>query len=113
MATKRRTAQPIDDVDIASVLGNDEIPGDVTLSVQTLENGSRDSVFWPAQLGKLSGEAREVVSAIEHVVIARQRLLRELDGLVEELRSYGASWTVVGWCTGMTQQAAHKRWSTS
>ncbi len=102
-----------DDVDVASHIGNGEYDGELALSVRTMPDGSRSAIFWPVGWGKLDDYGRELVSDIQHTVMDRQRLLVELDGLVQELRNAGASWTVVGWCTGMTQQAAHKRWAES
>ncbi len=107
-----RKRQP-DDVDVASHIGNDQHDGDVAVHIRTMLDGSSDSIFWPVGWARLDDYGRELVSQIQHTVIQRERLLAELDGLVEDLRNEGASWTVIGWCTGMTQQAAHKRWADS
>jgi hypothetical protein len=106
MAERRKR----DAIDVASTVGNDEYGGDVEMQVRTRGDGTRDAIFWPVGWAKLSEHGRELVSDIQHLVLERQRRLEQLDALVAELRAEGASWTVIGWCTGMTQQAAHKRW---
>jgi hypothetical protein len=98
-------------LEVASAIGNDEDHGDIAVEIRTLRDGTRDAVFWPAGWARLDSDGRELVSELQHAVADRARLLDQIDGLVSELRNCGASWTVIGWCTGMTQQAAHKRWA--
>jgi hypothetical protein len=102
-----------DDVEVASAVGNDDDQGDddVAMAFGKREDGSPFMLVLPRPIANLSGELREVVIDMQQLVTHRQRLLHELDVLVAQARELGASWAVIGWSTGMSQQAATKRWS--
>jgi hypothetical protein len=37
-------------------------------------------------------------------------LAEDLDALVPEMREAGASWSAIGWCCGISREAAYQRW---
>lgn len=89
-------------------LGN----GDVEVSVVAYESaeGDRQVILVPRSVKALKGEAAEIVHEIQLQSRAAMKARERLDELVPEARSYGVSWNVIGWSTGMTAQSAQGRW---
>lgn len=64
-------------------------------------------------VGPLGPDRRHVTDALAQVALKSGEIefhREELDGIVEEARSTGASWSDIGRATGITPQAAHRRW---
>jgi hypothetical protein len=81
------------------------------VEVRRLTDGR--AVLVPRALRDLRGAPADLVADLQHVAgeIARGQDL--LDGLVPECREAGLSWNSIGWCLGISSQAARQRWGTS
>lgn len=100
---------PSDSVDFASDFGiNNDDFGDEAITI-SVSNGS--AAFLPISVLRAAPEVRAILGDIQDVVLARQKLLRDLDRLVLEARDLGASWNILGWSTGMAGTNARKRWN--
>jgi hypothetical protein len=65
----------------------------------------------PRSIGRLTGEAGEVVQQLQDTVLQVVALEEHLEVLVLEGRALGVSWGGIGWSVGTTAQAARQRWS--
>ncbi len=116
MAKKRAPKAAIpddvpDDLDDCSDVGNDEHEDEGVAVVTGAGGAAAFLPIPPAGMDRLGSEAVARVSALQHAVMARRELLRQVDGLVEELRELGVSWNVIGWSVGTSSEAARQRWS--
>jgi hypothetical protein len=90
-------------------LGNDS-GEDVAVVMYEDADGGRHAVAVPRSVKALKGEAAEIVHEIQVQTRLAMKARSRLDELVPEARSYGVSWNVIGWSTGMAAQSAQGRW---
>jgi hypothetical protein len=81
----------------------------VVVASGSVAEGTRRAAVLPRSLTRLSGEALEVASSVQHALADVGRLHELIAGHVVELRELGASWAAVGWCVGTTSEGARKR----
>jgi hypothetical protein len=89
-------------------IGTEEAAED---GVEIVRSESGRVAFVPRSVGRLRGEALEIASEIQEVVVGIREAQERLDSLVQEGREVGMSWSAVGWCVGTTGDAARRRWS--
>lgn len=81
-----------------------------------LELDERGHVYPTDWTEAARAEARAAATLISEAESARQEIARHeavLANVVQQLRTMGASWTVVGAALGTTRAAAHKRYGGS
>jgi len=83
----------------------------VQVRVAVAADGKRSAVIVPRAFARLSEEGMEVVSDLQRKALALHDLRDEVEALVIEAREAGASWGVIGWSVGTSDQAARQRWS--
>lgn len=91
-------------------LGTVDVEEDLAVVVRTTPEGERVVVIVPKSVQRLSEEAHHYVSEMQRRVALIGEMRDELDVLAVEARDAGASWGAIGWSTGMSPQAARKRW---
>ena len=87
-------------------LGRDDLDGGEDLAVIV---GGSGAFLAPRSIRQATSRQRDVAARL-------QGLVRELDGLrvqlqmaVVDARAEGLSWSTIGWCVGLTGEAARKR----
>lgn len=107
MTTRQAVAE---DLDLA--LGHDTLE-DVAVVVARTSHGDLRAALLPRSVKALSTEDTLLVSDIQHRTVEIQQLAHQVGQLVEIARERGLSWSVIGWSTGLSSDAARKRWSDS
>jgi hypothetical protein len=87
--------------------GTDPEPFGVAL----LRSAEGEAYVLPRSVGRLRGEAADVVVDLQRQARTIDELERRVDHLVEHARELGLSWAVVGWSVGITAEGARRRWS--
>lgn len=86
----------------------DHDPVNVTL-VRT-EDGSARALMVPKAAEKLPRSVQLVLQDLWEAQAEVRRLEAESEEMVSMLRQSGASWSVVGWCCGITGEGARLRY---
>lgn len=113
MTTKGKSPRPLvveEDFDVATSVTNDEYGAPEEDGVNIVMAGPGRALFLPIAVKRLTPDKLEVLADLQHIVLERQKLLGDMEEVVLAARSMGLSWNVIGWSTGMTGQAARKRW---
>jgi hypothetical protein len=87
--------------------GHDEA---VTVQAGRRSDGSRMAGVVPASAGRLAPPALEVVGDLQRLGVQLRALQDQVPELVEEARSLGVSWALLGWCLGRTGEAVRLRY---
>ena len=112
MTKWKRPAEPAptaSDPDFDVIGGGDEDQADVALMF-----GQGLAAFVPESLRRAADRNPELLHALEAIqanVEHRRHLLEQLDYAVAAARHAGASWVHIGWCLGITSEAARRRFS--
>lgn len=64
----------------------------------------------PRAAARLTEEGREAFISVQRSVMAVREAQARLDEQIEWARDAGVSWALLGWCLGLTGEAARKRW---
>jgi hypothetical protein len=116
MATKRRGERQVDEFDVAAKIGNGDAGVEsegVAVVTETDEVGDRTAYFMPVRLRNASPRQRGLIRDVQQVVRRHAAALAELDVLVADMRESGLSWHSIGWCVGISDEGARKRWGGS
>jgi hypothetical protein len=106
MAKKKRETGRDWDFDPVTI-GTEEAAED---GVSILRSETGRVAFVPRSVGRLTGDALDVASEIQEVVVRIREDQERLEVLVREGREIGVSWAAIGWCVGVTAQGAQQRW---
>ncbi len=108
--SKRAKREPVEDV---APLGRPGGPGADAdpFGVLLIKSNEGRAFVLPRSVGRLRGQAEEVVAALQEQAMARDDVERRIDHLVEHARELGVAWSVVGWSVGLTGEGARRRWT--
>lgn len=89
------------------VQGNDDLDVGDGVAVQLVDGlgGLR-----PVAFDRMSPGLRSLAGQMIQNIGAQRSLVTDLDEMVGHARAHGMSWGSIGWCTGISAQAAQKRW---
>jgi hypothetical protein len=82
----------------------------VQVRTVTDTEGRRSAVLVPVAFARLSQEGVEVVADLQRKALLLQEIREDIEALVVEARTVGASWDVIGWSVGTSGQASRQRW---
>ena len=82
-------------------------------AVVTARSSSGFAVVVPESVELLPIGARVHVYRLIHLLRESRLVSGEIDELVPVMRADGVPWGVIGWCVGMSAQAARERWAAS
>lgn len=105
----RRGKPDADNFDVAARIGNDD-DDMAAAGVAVSLSWDGGAFFVPERLRNASPRQRALMQSIQDRVRANVTILAQLDELVAEARAAGLSWASIGWCVGLSEAGARKRW---
>jgi hypothetical protein len=111
MVGKKIKAETLDD-DLGGFVnpGAAEAPAAVSVRVAGDPAGRDVAYFWPESMNRYDVDTRDQAEILCGWVGETRHLRRQIDRVVPVLRDRGMSWGEIGWCTGMSDEGARKRW---
>jgi hypothetical protein len=68
-------------------------------------------VIAPRSVRNMNPGALQAFGELQAAALAIVQARQEMSACVAELRDRGVSWSAIGWATGLTPEAAKKRWA--
>lgn len=105
------TRDSVHDFDPVRPMSEPPDGGSAFVGTVGLPDGRRQAVIVPRAVGRLTGSAKVALGDLQDAALAVQQAQADLSEAVEVARLEGLSWNVVGWCLGVSAQAASKRFA--